>query len=66
MRLIDYIKKRKINPKDFAAETGLHFTTIYRIMGGAEPKAGAALKIITATAGVVSLADLADVGKNGK
>jgi len=59
MRLSEYLARNDLSPETFAAKVGVHPTTIYRLLNGTTiPKRENMKKIIAATMGEVTAADL--------
>lgn len=59
MQLHEYLAANKLSPERFAAQVGVHATTIYRLLNGSTiPKRQNLLRILAATHGDVDIADL--------
>jgi predicted transcriptional regulator len=53
MRLLDYLRVRKMKPIEFAALSGISLATLYRYLKGGTPSEEIAYKIETATNNMV-------------
>ena len=59
MRLSKYLENNHLTPEQFAAKTGVHMTTVYRLLSGATiPKRATINAILKATGGLVTGPDL--------